>query len=620
VAEWLPAGRADVSLVVAREGFSLDGSPVGTAAPGVVELADALTTHGVAGIMVIAPPTADEVLGFVEVLARPIDEVKSMGGFDTLLTTMFVQHLRAVEVNLTASDAAVAPDSVEIDLEAWLQDLGSDADKLATWFASASGGDPAVFEDGLVEIARAAGDLGAGLFDSALSAAFLRQGASGKDALLMRAGDSEQVRELVGRMFRELSPEQIAEALTSGVLGRNMLSLSNALTSLPLGSAAQIVHLEVARLATESGHSPKEIAFLDHMVETRLKRDPEAALVDRDQTYRNMRDATIFEDSDVLDARGVVVASETAINRAGIRTMLALLDQQDDFALYCDTVDALVAMTPGLIEAGELGLARRVLQELAHRQSGHTAPWPELTQRLEAALATASDARTMRAVLSSVLEDHSRFLEAREILTLLGEGAAPALVREAIILKDAGIEAAERLIGSTRLLEQLSLQAQTAEWHQLEPIVARIAREHDGACMKSVQTLLGRPDGRSRREVARGLARVAAPAPSRLLALGLRDEDNEVATIVAHGVARCGVPGSAELLNARLEELNIDGADFPLARELIGALAMTPESAAGDVLDRLASRKSLMKRGHFMDVQAVVAKAQQQRASGGVGL
>jgi len=78
------------------------------------------------------------------------------------------------------------------------------------------------------------------------------------------------------------------------------------------------------------------------------------------------------------------------------------------------------------------------------------------------------------------------------------------------------------------------------------------------------------------------------------------------------------VPGSAALLAARLSELDVDTNDFLLARELITGLARTPEPAADEALAKLGSRRALIKRGHFTEVQQLVARAQAVRARDGV--
>jgi hypothetical protein len=58
----------------------------------------------------------------------------------------------------------------------------------------------------------------------------------------------------------------------------------------------------------------------------------------------------------------------------------------------------------------------------------------------------------------------------------------------------------------------------------------------------------------------------------------------------------------------------MDNNDFELARELIAALARTPDRTADDVLGKIASRRALIKRGRFQDVQAAVHAALQMRS------
>ena len=125
-----------------------------------------------------------------------------------------------------------------------------------------------------------------------------------------------------------------------------------------------------------------------------------------------------------------------------------------------------------------------------------------------------------------------------------------------------------------------------------------------------------RPDEQSRREVVGALASVGGPLANRLLASALRDPRPETVTVAARAIARSGEPGSAALLAARLDELDIDRADYALAKELLGALARTPGSEADEVLAKLGSRRAFIKRGHFADIQALVAEAQRARTGG----
>ena len=78
-------------------------------------------------------------------------------------------------------------------------------------------------------------------------------------------------------------------------------------------------------------------------------------------------------------------------------------------------------------------------------------------------------------------------------------------------------------------------------------------------------------------------------------------------------------PGSGTPIATRISQLDLDNADFEFGRELIDALAHTPGQVADDLLSKLASRRAILKRGRFMEVQAAVNAAIQVRAREAVG-
>jgi hypothetical protein len=300
---------------------------------------------------------------------------------------------------------------------------------------------------------------------------------------------------------------------------------------------------------------------------------------------------------------------------ASVNTILTLLDQQQDFELYCRTADALAALVPRLIETGELTLAHKVLRELSAREGRAVQPWPELNGRLRAAIGTAVSPKSMAALIGAVISNPDVLPQARDIARLAGEAAGPAMIEQAIALKAEGIAAAEQIVGR-RIVDLLAAYLPHAQWFQLSHAVARLARESDPRSQQAVEAAIRRPDEQSRREIANGLA-LAGTSGSRLLAAMMRDDSPEVATVAIRGLARGGAPDAGMLLAARLEEMDIDGKDFPLAREVIGALARVTDSAAGDALTRLASRKTLIKRGHFAEVQDLASQALAARAQRG---
>jgi hypothetical protein len=615
LSEYFTGGSPVLALAVGRDGFTRHGSAIGNGVPGVSDLADGLREHGVAELAIMPGTQEDELLAFLVAVSMSPADVRAEGGLGALLATKGVEALRVTDVVLTVLEEQVGPGEDE-DFDDFLRALIADPVKLAHWFAAASAGDPATFGESLMELKRVAGTAGYEMMLNSLSSAFLAQSADGKDALLGLALDAGPVRSLTGGVFAHLGANDIAGAVIGGTFGKNMLSLSNALTHLPLEQVTAQVRAEVQAMLPGAGHTSKEATFLDHMIEVRSAREPEPALVDASGTYRAVADASKVSDDDMARARGAVTASAGVLNAAGVRTMLALLDQQRDADLYYSGADNLAAMVPKLIEQGDLSLASKVVTELVARQSASTSPWPELAGRLRAAVETAVGPRAMSALVGALVADRTKVPVAHDLIRHASDAGARAFVAEAITRKEDGLAAADEVLGR-RLVDLLVAEAGSAQWFQLAPVVARLAAEQDPRSLQVLEQLMRRPDEQSRREVATGLARTGGPAASRLLALALKDPSSEVAIVAARAIGRSGTPGSGGVLAARLAELDIDGDGFTLAREMIAALARVPDAEAAAALNKLASRRALIKRGHFAEVQDLVQQALQLRAHGG---
>lgn len=614
LADYFRDGQAIISLTVAREGFTLYGEPIGAMITGARELADELRNNAVAELDITPGCTADELLGFLAIAIKSPEEVHAGGGLSSMLVAAGIETIRVVDVHLTVVEQ-VGP-AQDQDVDEFLRSLARDPEKLASWFAAASSGDPATFEEGLMELVRVCGPSGFDGLLQSLSGAFSSQGAEGKDALLGLAMEQGPTRDLTGGMFRFLSSGDIAGSILGGTFGKNMLSLSSALTHLPLEQVTAQVRAEVQAKLPETGHSSKEAEFLDHMIDVRQMTVPEPALIDADATYRSVIEAARLSDESIATARDAVAASQGALTTASVRTMLQLLDQQKDFELYCAGADNLASMVPRLIEQGDLVLASTVLTELSNREAFNVGPWPELSGRLRDALCVAAGPRSMGALIRAVVEDRSLIPTARTIVRHAGDAGPPALVAEAITLKADGLEIAEELLGR-RVIDSLNQLASSAQWYQLGPIAGRLARESDSRSMATLESLMRRPDEQSRREVATGLAAAGGAVAQKLLGRALRDPSTDVQIVAARAIARSGQPGAAELLAARLAELDVDNADFAVGRELIAALTRIPGPAADEALGKLASRRSLMKRGHFAEVQDLVKQAQALRTQAG---
>lgn len=595
-----------LSLTVARQGFGWCGQELGIGMVGVSDLADALRDHGVAEIDFMPGASSTDLMSFLDMVSKDPKAVREAGGFAALLSAAGIESVRAVDVALTVLDLSALPeDGVD---DAFLQELATDAEKLAAWMAAATAGDPRVFGEGLIEIANSAGADGLARMLEALATAFMRQTSDSRDVLLGLSFSEGPLREITGGMFGNLADTQLAESLADGLFGANMLSLSNALTGLPLESRLAEVKAQVQAMLKNGGHADKELTFLEHMVEVRRQPDPELSLVDAEPLYRKVAQASAIPAEEVAKLRAETTGARSAADRAGVSTMLALLDQQRDFDLYCRGLNGLAAMVPRLIQDGEIDIAHRVLNELTMREARAVQPWPELTDQLRAAISTAVSQHAMAALLRAVTSDPSTLTAAREIARVAGDAAGPAIIAEAITNQGEGLKAAEDIFGR-RVIDLLAAQLPHAQWFQIAPVIARLVSETDPRAQQAVMAAAQRTDEQSRREVAAGLAQGSSPWSARMLAELTTDSSTEVAIAAVRALGKTSAPGVAGHLGLRLERLDIDNKDFLLCREMIEALARTVDPDADRVLERLAGRKAIIKRGHFAEVQDLARQA-----------
>lgn len=603
-----------LSLAVARAGLNWQGQPLAMGVPGVSDLADTLREHGVAELNVLPGCGLDELMRFLSSVVRPAEEVRREGGLGAVLAADSVECVRVTGVSLTVIEE-VAP-AEDQDMDEFLKELASDPDKLAAWMAAAAAGDPSAFAEGLEGLAGAAGANGLPRLMETLSQAFMRQDSEGKDAMIGLSLEEGTVRSLADGMFRHLGSMDIASSMCEGLYGKNMLSLSNVLTHLPLQQRIEQVYKDVQRTLAESEHSDKEASFLSHMMEVRTRTTPEPSLIEAQPAYLKVAEIATLAPEEIDRMREETERSRESVHAAGVQTMLTLLDQQDDFELYCRSVDSLAAMVPRLIENGDMTLARRVLMELTSREGRTVQPWPDLTMRLRQAISRAVDHRAMAAALKAVIDDPNLAHAARDMVQVAGEAAGPALIAEAVTHKEQGIAAAEEILGR-RILDLLVAALPPAQWFQVGPIVQRLAREGDQRSMQAIEGVLRRPDEQSRREAAAGLAAAGGASALRLLGALVKDPSAEVSIVAIRSLGKHGTSGAAALLSAAIASCDMDGRDFALVREMIGALARMPDPEAAEVLTHLGARKALIKRGHFAEIQDLVRQAQAYRSEHG---
>lgn len=612
--EELLAVEPVLPLTVAREGFTFGGMSI--ASVGSSELADLLVAHGVAELDIMPGCNEDDLVRALAIALETPEELRERGGFGAALEAEGIECIRVSDVSLTVVELdALTPDG---DVDEFLRELATDPEKLALWLQSVVKADPGALADGLDELLAA---VGAGDYEKlveSLSSAFLSQDAAGRDAVLgIAAKDAGSVGALMQSVFGGMGAGDIASSLVGGLFGKNMLSMSNMLTELPIGQRMNEIMEEIRPMLAQAGHSTKELSFLEHMMEVRSAEEPERPLFEAAPDYSKVAAIANVKDSEVTALRSEIQRSLAHVNARTVMTMLSLLDQQEDFDLYCKTLDGLVSVVPTLLEQRDLDLAIRVITEIAARESRTDLAWPELTERLQAALARATDRRAMSALLHAVMDDESVVLTARTIVFKCGDEAQSALLEEALSLREQdGMQLAEKIFGR-RLTDLLATFAPRAQWFQLAPIATYLSRDREPRAAQALEGLMTRADAQSRREVAKGLA--ASPTSEAFRQLGrlMRDTNTEVALAAIRAAGTSAAAGAAAALDSLFSEIDADGKDFTMTREVIGALARCSDPKAADSLSRIASRKALIKRGHFSEVCALARQALDSRNKAG---
>ncbi len=616
-AEALSLALSDVEAVTIRperDGLICLGIP--TSAPGAKDVSELLVAHGIAEVSFARGTTADHLAIFASLLLEDPDASPRNGGIAAALSAAGIGTIRTSDVVLIAA-GATAPASAP-DLDAFLRELAADPGRLAAWLHGASPGNAADVADGLREMLRAtAGDASA--LAASLEDAFADLPQDARDALLTVAAKETDLMAMFASVLGRIRPTDIAASITGGMYGANALSISGILAGLPLGERLRDVLAEVGPLLKARGRTDRELAFLEHMLDVRTSGTPEPSLVERRPDYQRVAQAAAVGETEVAMAQEGIRAAASSLNARSVTMLLRLLDQQQDYELYCKTLDSVASTVPTLLQMHDVALAERVVKELTVRASRATHPWPGLGDRITSAIQAATGPASARALFFAVIDDPQLVGKAHTLLTQGGIAAQAAFVEEALRAPGVdGLGFAERVLGR-RLLDVAAHLVATIPWNHAGPLAQWLAASDDPRATFVLDRLAAHSEARTRQEVARALgdARLAhwCPCLERLV----RDESPDVALTAIRALGRSLAPGAVGVLSARFEELDCDGKDFPVCREIIGALARSPDPEADRVLERIASRRALIKRGHFAEVVEAAREALRVRAEGSTG-
>lgn len=594
-------------LEVVREGFVLRGLDGVQAAPGIDDLVEALALHGIGELHFIAPPAADELMGLLALVQMQPHQLHEEGGMQKGLAQANVTAIKAVAVTLAKVEAL--PEIPEEEAERFLQELAGDPNRLAMWLRSLLTADDEGLTEGILTLATAAGDVR--VFGRTLALAFGELDADERDRLLESSITIEPLREVMTEMLANLSAVEITAAIRGGGYGASMLSMSYALAALPLGARADEIDRETEEALQAADTHAAQIEFLRRLTSARRAGVAEAPLETAQPYYAAAAAAVVLEPAQ-LAAAGEGFARGIALDPAGVATLLYLLDSSPDITAYTAVLGAISRAVPALFETGGQALALRVIDEVMHRLASTDKAWEGLDVHFAQAVEIMCGPRSMNAILLRPIEEAVPIV--RSLVSLCGEPAALHLAAASIeSTSEHSLETAEQVLGR-RLAELLAPSAATVDDNRAAKLAELFARDGGPRCTQALRQMAERPEDRVRLETARGMAAAGGPAMYATMPKLLADSSMNVAAFAARMLGHHQTPEAVAILVARLDEVEGDG-DLTLARDIISALAASPQPAVDAALERAASKGGRLRKGKYAEVRQLAADAIKGRAA-----
>lgn len=600
-----------LKLDVMRGGLMLRGLDDILSPPGVPELAEALGSHGIGEIHFVAPPETHDMLSFFEAARMKPQELEEAGGMQKALVHASVTTIRVVPLILTKVEAP--PEIPEEEADKFLAELAADAGRLAVWLRSLLASDDEGLAEGIRVLADAAGDVAA--FGRTMAAAFLQLETNETDRLLEVSMHLPDVRDVCTEMLANLSATETTAAVRGGRYGTNVMAMSYALASLPVGGRVGELVSETAAALRAADASEAEVALLERMVRTRQGAAPETSLADArpdlQQVARAVADAATQSPATLAHAR-----TARYLDAAGVSLLLELLNVAPDVEAYSAVLETLGRAVPRLMETGDPDLAMSIVRNIGRLSESVQKPWPGLDARLAAAAQAATGPETMAHVL--LLHDREQAVGyARELVAAGGDAAAQTLAAAALASEAEGsMDFAAEVLGK-RLPELLAPAAGQADARHAMRLAELFARDGSPTCVQALAELVTRTEDQVRSKAARGIAAVGGPVAAAYLTRLLRDSSSTVAIVSARALAENPSDAAVNMLAARLIELEGEG-DVPLAREIVGALAGSASPAAAQALQQASEKGKLIGKGRHPAIRQLAADAlgAQQKAGG----
>ena len=647
--------RTDVSFIVTREGLVYDGMPILPGREAFVEFALDMYQHGIGEVRLRSGVTERELTEFMAVLAEPLEDVISAGGFESRMWERRIDSITVVELQTTIVDGEIDTDAsagvadkplsseeVErllalgrgmhpIDRRALVR-FAQDPAQLAAYLQSivVAGGDPlvgrlaSVVED-LARLARDELSEDQPVLQRAVAEAVMTLDPQTRfDLLSCRLLEDARSDEALADVIRQFDVNEICAALAAGLSDdpvsqeglaraiRNLAMIDQASRSHVLDAArAALENAGVAGVVTEAvleGASPTVLHMPDatgpvkgDTVADVLKLvdlAPQEERAASDPAFKALHDEAVrgVSDGDVLATLVSVAAFERRPNV--FDSILSLVE---------DDLDMLV----GWAEYAEAAHVAAVLVALADDESLER---PQRARVVEAVATLASPAslKLVSQALRIYGPGSSEYLSCQGFIRSLSAYAIDPLLE--VLAEEQDMAARKALVDLLRDIAPADIvllggHIADQRWYFVRNVVSILGHTRRSEAVPFLARTLRHSDARVRRETIRALSALNDRLAEEILVTALSDCDEQNVRLAARYLGGVGSRSATGALIAVARGESRGSRDVGARVEAVEALGRIGAPEAIAALETVAHQRVLLRGGKAREVRVAAEAA-----------
>ena len=633
------AEKPFISIGVVREGFTFQGERFAEGHEGLKAFATDLFARQVSAFIFRVGVNEREILEFLRILALDPMIIREQGGLTAMLLEHQVTNLVVDEIELHVVDEEtvggatgemvmtlvddVSQSAVKA-VEHFFVSLSSSVPEMVEWLRSVSPPPTGPGQSTADDLFGAVRQLGTSITATTElpqeQAPYLRNIAEGvlaldeplrSEVVCERMIPAAAASPLFAKILSQFSESELASLLASaGETG--MGTVQKLLGDLSiLGDRQEQVYSLLEQMLFEKGHSQEEMAELKVALTGQAAQRTAQGV--SEEVVEVLLAVSEYSDEDL---RCIGSSSDTCDDDAtcasGVRIQLALLALAEDEAEYGATLECLPELLARLVEYGNVEVAADSLDWASAHARSVMKMWPTAGERLKQLVAQSG----RREVMECLVEFLRRHTAERDVR---------AVTRYVSLLSDSSIEylidalAEENVVANRkRLCAVLSETGRKAvhvlgsklgdpRWFLVRNVVSVLGMMRDSAALPYLERSLAHPDARVRAEAVRAVGMIRDPSAASWLIQRLYDPDHGIKVAAARWLGRMRATEAVSAL-CQLADNRVRG-DIEVVKAAIQALGQIGDESARPALERVASRRAILRRSRVRELRALAVDA-----------